>query len=145
MEALGGRRGVTVINDAYNASPGLDGGRPEDARADRRPGERTVAVLGEMSELGEFAGEEHDRIGLLAVRLDIHQLSSSGRRPPHAPLRRSTQGSWDGESLYFATPDEAFEYLLAALIDRATPCSSSRRTRPVSGSSAIVWQNSSAA
>ena len=38
------------------------------------PGQRKVAVLGAMSELGEYAGEEHDRVGLLAVRLRIERI-----------------------------------------------------------------------
>jgi UDP-N-acetylmuramoyl-tripeptide--D-alanyl-D-alanine ligase len=71
--------GVTVIDDAYNANPdsmqaGLQalawiarGG----SGAVRR---RSWAVLGEMAELGEDAISEHDRIGRLAVRLDVSRL-----------------------------------------------------------------------
>jgi UDP-N-acetylmuramoyl-tripeptide--D-alanyl-D-alanine ligase len=71
--------GVTVIDDAYNANPdsmqaGLQalawiarGG----SGAVRR---RSWAVLGEMAELGDDAISEHDRIGRLAVRLDVSRL-----------------------------------------------------------------------
>ncbi|MDT5410691.1 MAG: UDP-N-acetylmuramoyl-tripeptide--D-alanyl-D-alanine ligase [Mycobacterium sp.] len=73
--------GVTVIDDAYNANPdsmraGLQalawisagsGGGPVGKR-------RSWAVLGEMAELGDDAISEHDRIGRLAVRLDVSRL-----------------------------------------------------------------------
>jgi UDP-N-acetylmuramoyl-tripeptide--D-alanyl-D-alanine ligase len=73
--------GVTVIDDAYNANPdsmraGLQalawiahGGAEH-----RRRARRSWAVLGEMAELGEDAITEHDRIGRLAVRLDVSRL-----------------------------------------------------------------------
>jgi UDP-N-acetylmuramoyl-tripeptide--D-alanyl-D-alanine ligase len=74
MEVLGGARGVTIINDAYNASPDSMAAALKTLAQIAQPGARTVAVLGEMTELGPLAGEEHDRIGLLAVRLNIGLL-----------------------------------------------------------------------
>ncbi len=74
--------GVTVIDDAYNANPdsmraGLQAlvwisasGGGETAGQHRR----SWAVLGEMAELGDDAISEHDRIGRLAVRLDVSRL-----------------------------------------------------------------------
>lgn len=82
MEVLGGN-GVTIINDAYNASPDSMAAALRTLAQIRGPEQRTVAVLGEMSELGEFSEEEHDRVGLLAVRLNIGQLVVVGR-----PARR---------------------------------------------------------
>ena len=77
---------------------------------------RTVAVLGEMSELGDLAGEEHDRIGLLAVRLDVRRLLVVGEGARRIHLSAVAQGSWDGESLYAPTIEEA-EAILAALLE----------------------------
>lgn len=105
---------VTVINDAYNASPDSMAAALK-TLAQIAPG-RTVAVLGEMSELGEFAGEEHDRVGLLAVRLDIDQLLVVGEGARRIHLSAVAQGSWDGESLYAPTMEEA-EALLATLLE----------------------------
>jgi len=45
------------------------GGGDQDARP-----RRSWAVLGEMAELGTDAITEHDRIGRLAVRLDVSRL-----------------------------------------------------------------------
>ncbi|GAA1445175.1 UDP-N-acetylmuramoyl-tripeptide--D-alanyl-D-alanine ligase [Leifsonia poae] len=116
MEVLGGARGVTVINDAYNASPDSMAAALKTLAQIAEPGGRTVAVLGEMSELGEFSGKEHDRIGLLAVRLGIDQLIVVGPAARRMHISTINEGSWDGESLYFDTPDDAFEHLETALV-----------------------------
>jgi len=105
---------VTVINDAYNASPDSMAAALK-TLVQVAPG-RTVAVLGEMSELGDLAGEEHDRIGLLAVRLDVRRLLVVGEGARRIHLSAVAQGSWDGESLYAPTIEEA-EAILAALLE----------------------------
>ncbi|WP_374010262.1 UDP-N-acetylmuramoyl-tripeptide--D-alanyl-D-alanine ligase [Leifsonia sp. LS-T14] len=114
MEVLGNSE-VTVINDAYNASPDSMAAALKTLAQIREPGSRTLAVLGEMSELGEFSGEEHDRIGLLAVRLGIDQLVIVGPEARRMHITAINEGSWDGESLYFETQDAAFEHLRTAL------------------------------
>jgi len=114
MEVLGNDE-VTVINDAYNASPDSMSAALKTLALIREPGSRTIAVLGEMSELGEFSGEEHDRIGLQAVRLGIDQLIIVGPEARRMHITAINEGSWDGESLYFETQDAAFEHLQGAL------------------------------
>jgi UDP-N-acetylmuramoyl-tripeptide--D-alanyl-D-alanine ligase len=86
------------------------------------PGERKVAVLGAMSELGELAGEEHDRVGLLAVRLRIERIVVVGREARRLYISTIGEGSWDGEAVFFETADEAFDYLSASCAT-ATGCS----------------------
>jgi UDP-N-acetylmuramoyl-tripeptide--D-alanyl-D-alanine ligase len=73
--------GVTVIDDAYNANPdsmraGLQALAWISASGGADPAgkRRSWAVLGEMAELGDDAISEHDRIGRLAVRLDVSRL-----------------------------------------------------------------------
>lgn len=111
MEVLGGADGVTVINDAYNASPDSMAAALRTLAQIVEPGARTVAVLGQMSELGEWADEEHETIGLLAVRLNVSQLVvvGAGARRIHVAAER--EGSWNGESKYFDTADEAYDFL----------------------------------
>jgi UDP-N-acetylmuramoyl-tripeptide--D-alanyl-D-alanine ligase len=109
MQVMGGRHDITVINDAYNASPDSMAAALKTLAQVKRPGARTIAVLGEMSELGEFSGEEHDRIGLLAVRLGISQLVVVGEGARRLHISTVNEGSWDGESAYVDTADEAFE------------------------------------
>ncbi|MFJ3027889.1 UDP-N-acetylmuramoyl-tripeptide--D-alanyl-D-alanine ligase [Curtobacterium sp. NPDC087080] len=112
MELLqGGPEGVTVINDAYNASPDSMAAALRTLAQVVRPGERSVAVLGEMAELGEFSTEEHDTIGRLVVRLNIGQLVVVG--PGAAPIHQAAtlEGSWDGESVYIEDVDAAVHAL----------------------------------
>jgi len=113
MQVMGGRDDITVINDAYNASPDSMAAALKTLAQVKSPGTRTVAVLGEMSELGEFSGEEHDRIGLLAVRLGISQLVVVGPGARRLHISAINEGSWDGESAYVETADEAFELVTA--------------------------------
>jgi UDP-N-acetylmuramoyl-tripeptide--D-alanyl-D-alanine ligase len=99
--------GVTVIDDAYNANPdsmraGLQalawiahGG------AERSSGtRRSWAVLGEMAELGDDAITEHDRIGRLAVRLDVSRLVVVGTGRSMSAMHHGAvmEGSWGSEA-----------------------------------------------
>jgi UDP-N-acetylmuramoyl-tripeptide--D-alanyl-D-alanine ligase len=102
--------GVTVIDDAYNANPdsmraGLQalawiahGGVDQGSRI-----RRSWAVLGEMAELGQDAITEHDRIGRLAVRLDVPRLVVVGigrsmSAMHHGAVSEGAWGSWGADS-----------------------------------------------
>ncbi len=106
--------GVTVINDAYNANPGSMRAALKALAAVGRgkgPEARTVAVLGEMRELGESSRDEHDSVGRLVVRLDISQLLVVGEeaRPMH--LGACLEGSWGEESVFVPDNDQALAWL----------------------------------
>lgn len=114
MQPLGSDR-VRIINDAYNASPDSMAAALRTLAQITGPDERTVAVLGAMSELGEQADEEHDRVGLMAVRLGIKRIVVVGDGARRMYLEAVAQGSWDAEAVFFATADEAYDYLMAEL------------------------------
>lgn len=114
--------GVTVINDAYNANPdSMTAGLKALAWMSRQnpEGGRSFAVLGEMAELGEDTITEHDRIGRLAVRLDVSRLIVVGSgRPMSAMLHGAVmEGSWGSEATPVADADAA----LALLRDELRP------------------------
>ncbi|MET7772887.1 UDP-N-acetylmuramoyl-tripeptide--D-alanyl-D-alanine ligase [Nocardia sp. NPDC005366] len=96
--------GVTVVNDSYNANP--DSVRAAlkalvtMSRAGATP-RRSWAVLGEMGELGEESVIEHDRIGRLAVRLDVDRLVVVGTGRPSRAMHQGAvmEGSWGEESI----------------------------------------------
>jgi UDP-N-acetylmuramoyl-tripeptide--D-alanyl-D-alanine ligase len=105
--------GVTVVNDSYNANPDSvraalkalvtlsragDADEPDRVSAGKR---RSWAVLGEMAELGEESVVEHDRIGRLAVRLDVDRLIVVGTGRPARALHQGAvmEGSWGEESV----------------------------------------------
>ena len=112
-----GSDAVRIINDAYNASPDSVAAALRTLAQITGPDERTVAVLGAMSELGEFAGEEHDRIGELAVRLRIQRIVVVGEEARRIYLAAVAEGSWSSEAVYFETADEAYDYLVGELRD----------------------------
>lgn len=116
MQPLGSDR-VRIINDAYNASPDSMAAALRTLAQITRPEERTVAVLGAMTELGESAGEEHDRIGLLAVRLNIQRIVVVGPEARRLYLAAVGEGSWDSEAVHLPDQDAAFEYLRTELRD----------------------------
>jgi UDP-N-acetylmuramoyl-tripeptide--D-alanyl-D-alanine ligase len=116
MEVLEPGDGVTVINDAYNASPDSTAAALKTLAQITRGGPgRSIAVLGEMAELGEYAQEEHDRIGRLVVRLNISKLVVVGERARHIHAAAGLEGSWDGESVFVADADAAYDLLRGEL------------------------------
>jgi len=96
--------GVTVIDDAYNANPDSMRAALQAlawiARGEE-PGtkRRSWAVLGEMAELGEDAISEHDRIGRLAVRLDVSRLVVVGVGRSMGAMHHGAvmEGSWGAQ------------------------------------------------
>jgi UDP-N-acetylmuramoyl-tripeptide--D-alanyl-D-alanine ligase len=115
MEVLDGGDGVTVVNDAYNASPDSVAAALKTLAQIVPEGGRSVAVLGEMAELGDLAREEHDRVGRLVVRLNVGQLVVVGHEARHIHVAAGLEGSWDGESVLVDTVDEAYELLRESL------------------------------
>jgi UDP-N-acetylmuramoyl-tripeptide--D-alanyl-D-alanine ligase len=114
MELLDAGDGITVVNDAYNASPDSTAAALK-TLAQIGEGRRTVAVLGHMAELGEYATEEHDRLGRLVVRLNIGQLVVVGEQARAIHQAASLEGSWDGESKFVPDVDAAYDLLRAEL------------------------------
>jgi UDP-N-acetylmuramoyl-tripeptide--D-alanyl-D-alanine ligase len=112
--------GITVIDDAYNANPdSMLAGLKSLAWMARQGAEtrRSWAVLGEMAELGDDAISEHDRIGRLAVRLDISRLIVVGTGRSMSAMHHGAvmEGSWGGEANMVADADAALALLRAEL------------------------------
>lgn len=70
-------RGATFINDAYNANP-ASMRAALDALIQYAAGARTVAVLGDMLELGPIAEEAHRDIGRHVRRVGVNTLVTVG-------------------------------------------------------------------
>jgi UDP-N-acetylmuramoyl-tripeptide--D-alanyl-D-alanine ligase len=122
MQVMTRADGVTVIDDAYNANPdsmraGLQalawiahGGQQPGARP-----RRSWAVLGEMAELGDDAITEHDRIGRLAVRLDVSRLVVVGMGRSMSAMHHGAvmEGSFGAEAVSVPDGDAALALLRA--------------------------------
>lgn len=110
MEVFSTARGITVINDAYNANPTSMRAAVETLAAMEAQGKR-VAVLGDMAELGSLAELEHFQLGEAIARAGIDELVTVGEL-----ARRIAQGAHAvGMSAEHvrpcATPEEAVEVL----------------------------------
>lgn len=70
-------RGVTVVDDSYNANPDSMRASLRTFSAMRVPG-RKIAVLGDMGELGPFSKEGHRRVGIDAARAGVDILACVG-------------------------------------------------------------------
>jgi UDP-N-acetylmuramoyl-tripeptide--D-alanyl-D-alanine ligase len=108
--------GISIINDAYNASPDSTKAALQTLAQLGKSGRRTIAVLGEMAELGAFSREQHDAIGRIVVRLNIDQLVVVGQAAKLIHMGAEQEGSWGGESKYFDSIAEALAYVRGMLI-----------------------------
>ncbi|HEX5917061.1 MAG TPA: UDP-N-acetylmuramoyl-tripeptide--D-alanyl-D-alanine ligase [Nocardioides sp.] len=71
--------GLVVLNDAYNANPeSMRAALETLAGIGARTGRRTVAVLGQMLELGDGAAEAHRSVGDYAARAGVDVLVAVG-------------------------------------------------------------------
>lgn len=107
--------GVTVVDDSYNANP-------DSMRAALRAlavlagrERRSVAVLGEMMELGADSRTEHEAIGLQVVRLNIGLTVVVGRGALGIAAGAQREGSWGDEVVMVDDVDAAAELLRTEL------------------------------
>ncbi len=108
--------GWVVVNDAYNANPeSMRAALKSLAAIGRSSAGRTWAVLGEMLELGDDSAVEHDAVGRLAVRLNVHRVLAVGQGARAIHLGASHEGSWDGESQWVPDVASAIDVLRAQL------------------------------
>jgi UDP-N-acetylmuramoyl-tripeptide--D-alanyl-D-alanine ligase len=112
MEVVDRPDGVTVINDAYNASPESVHAALE-TLAVIGAQRRTWAVLGEMRELGAAASAEHATVGRLATRLDIDRVVLVGTAA--RSIDPTADESPDRRSVFVPDVDAAIALLSAQL------------------------------
>ena len=96
----GGRR---LLDDCYNAGPQSMAAA---LRVLASGGGNTVAVLGDMAELGDLTAEAHRAVGRLAKELGIGTVIAIGRKAKD--LADAANGAW------FASIDEALPAVKAA-------------------------------
>ncbi len=115
MQVVERADGVTIIDDAYNANPDSTRAALVALAAMAGADRRSIAVLGEMLELGEESAAAHAEIGRLAVHLDIDRLVVVGEGA--TPIRHGArdEGLREAEVLQVGTVEEAAELLAADL------------------------------
>jgi len=104
--------GLVVVNDSYNANPAsMNAALDALAAIGERGGRRTVAVLGEMLELGETSAEQHAEVGAHAAGLGVDVLVTVGPAADAiADGARRTPG-WAGYDVRTAGREQAADWL----------------------------------
>ncbi len=110
-------KGRTVLADYYNANPGSVKAALE-TLVTLRPGARSVAVLGDMLELGETGAEEHRAIGRTAARLGV---DAADHRGPAGEAHRSKARVEAGMAEEAVSSRQRSHAEAAALLREAVP------------------------
>jgi UDP-N-acetylmuramoyl-tripeptide--D-alanyl-D-alanine ligase len=111
MELTERADGLVVVNDAYNANPeSMRAALETLAGIGSRSGRRTVAVLGEMLELGDEAADAHHGVGACAAESGVDVLVAVGDGAA-AITDGFRAGRTGGVSITTAGRDEAADWL----------------------------------
>ena len=108
MEVVDAAGGIRVLNDAYNANPQSMAAALKAVRWMAKQG-RSIAVLGEMAELGTVAAREHERAGELVARLGIDHLIVVGEGASAIAIGAEREGVEPERIARVDTVDEAAE------------------------------------
>lgn len=104
--------GLVVINDAYNANPASMAAAVSTlGEIGRRTGRRTVAVLGEMRELGDEAAALHAEIGAAVASEGISVLVAIGEVASAIVTGAQAHSQWQGLGVAVVGRDEAIEWV----------------------------------
>ncbi|MBP6964264.1 MAG: UDP-N-acetylmuramoyl-tripeptide--D-alanyl-D-alanine ligase [Armatimonadetes bacterium] len=104
MELTRSRRGFTVLNDSYNASPSSMIAALKTLQA-LVGYKRTIAVLGDMLELGDYAPKAHWDVGAAAVRSGVVSLVAVGPLAAEIAAGAKDAGLPDAEAAWY--PDSS--------------------------------------
>jgi UDP-N-acetylmuramoyl-tripeptide--D-alanyl-D-alanine ligase len=111
--------GVVVVNDAYNANPESMGAALDALAAiGRRGSRRTIAVLGEMLELGPSSHEDHVAVGEHAAALGIDVVLTVGDTAEGIAAGARRTPGFQGMAVSTAGRDEAVAWLRHNVVAR---------------------------
>ncbi|HEY3530109.1 MAG TPA: UDP-N-acetylmuramoyl-tripeptide--D-alanyl-D-alanine ligase [Nocardioides sp.] len=111
--------GVVVVNDAYNANPAsMAAALDALAAIGARGGRRTIAVLGEMLELGPSSADDHVAVGEYAARLGIDVVLTVGDAAESIAAGARRTPGWSGAAVPTAGRDQASDWLRHNVVSR---------------------------
>jgi UDP-N-acetylmuramoyl-tripeptide--D-alanyl-D-alanine ligase len=109
------RGGVTLVDDSYNSSPTALK-RALDVIAKEGRAARRVAVVGEMLELGAYAGDMHRESGRVAASAGLAALFAVGGAPARELADAAVAAGMDASAVgYFEKSDAAAPAIAAAI------------------------------
>lgn len=118
MSARDAGEGILAIDDSSSMAPESVTAALKALAMFGTEGRRTVAVIGELdlassdassALAAELHREAHDRIGRIAVRLNISSLIVVGDNARHIHNAAGLEGSWNGESVLVADAAAAYD------------------------------------
>jgi UDP-N-acetylmuramoyl-tripeptide--D-alanyl-D-alanine ligase len=114
LQRLRGIRDYLLINDAYNANPNamIAGLRVLKEIGGSRP---TVAILGNMSELGTLSVSGHQRVGQAVAALKPNRLITIGSLATHIAQSAATHGYPKNRIASFDSQTQAYQYILQSV------------------------------
>lgn len=111
---LPGIKSTTIVDDTYNSSPRACKLALELLVQLKATG-RTVAVLGNMAELGQFTQSAHEEMGRLVVELKIDLLVTVGDKADYIGQAAVAAGMDERAVVAFSTADEARPFVQSEL------------------------------
>ena len=112
MDIIELKNGVKIINDAYNAS--LESMKASLKVLSEFKGNRKIAVLGDMFELGDFAKELHKKVGEEVAKNKIDILIASGENSKY--MAEGAKKELGEENVYYLENKEDIESLLQKIV-----------------------------
>lgn len=103
--------GIKVINDAYNASP-QSMEAAINVLMDVAAKNRTIAVLGDMLELGDISIKAHKDVGMFAYSRGVSNIVAVGNYAKNIAEGALAAGASEASVLHFDNNSDAGKYLL---------------------------------
>jgi len=104
------QNGIKIINDTYNASP-QSMEAAINVLKDIGGNNRTIAILGDMLEMGEWAAQAHVDIGRYAVSKGIDYIITAGQSGKYIARGALNSGMPDEKIFSFDTNSEVKEFV----------------------------------
>ncbi len=102
--------GIKVIDDAYNAAPASVTAALS-VLHELSGSQRSIAVLGDMLELGAYAKDAHRQLGAMVVQQHIHHLIAVGELAQDYIDGAVNAGMKEENTRHFSTADASVDYL----------------------------------
>lgn len=113
MQIEKGKRNILLINDSYNANPtSMKAAIKVLSYLKQKRKRRSVAILGDMLELGKFSGISHMNIGKFIVRQNVDLLLTRGENAKIISQTAVSNGMSKDQVHQFSSNDEIKENIL---------------------------------
>ncbi len=115
MDIVTIKENIKVINDSYNAS--LDSMKAGLEYLKNISGNRKIAILGDMLELGDYSKELHEKVGYEVIYNKIDILIAIGKEAINIYNKAIELGMSKSNVYYFETKEEAIDTIKNIITD----------------------------